>query len=230
MTSDNSPQTNLETRATRVWDLPVRLFHWLLVASLIGSWISAESGLEYIDWHMRLGYLALTLVSFRLLWGIWGSKPALFTSFLRSPRAMLEYSKTLCSRSSGNHPGHNPLGGAMALLLLVLVALQAGSGLFANDDIFTEGPLYGLVSNATSDLLTKLHHFNFNLLLAASLLHIIAVLFYLLYKRQNLIRAMLTGNMQLTKLQAASAGPQAPLWRAVLFVLVCAGAVTWLVY
>ena len=226
MTSDN----NSAPQSTRVWDLPIRLFHWLLVISLIASWITAESGLEYMDWHMRLGYLTLTLISFRILWGVWGSRPARFSSFLYSPCAMLNYAKNLHKRDSKPHPGHNPLGGAMSLLLLLLVALQAGSGLFANDDIFTEGPLYGWVSNATSDLLTTLHHLNFNLLLGAALLHILAVLFYLLYKRQNLIRAMFTGNMQLTKEQRAATQPQAPLWRALLFILICAGAITWLVY
>ncbi|MCG2633387.1 MAG: cytochrome b/b6 domain-containing protein [Gammaproteobacteria bacterium] len=222
-------EENKEIRPVRVWDLPVRLFHWLLFLSLTGSWVTAEAGLLYMDWHMWLGYTALSLVLFRLLWGIWGSRPARFSSFLRGPKTILNYSRTLGQRSSPRHPGHNPLGGVMVVVLLLLVALQGGSGLFASDDIFTEGPLYHRVSGATSDLLTTVHHLNFNLLLAAVGLHVAAVLFYLLYKRQNLIKSMFTGNMPLTKQQEPATAPQAPLWRALLLLGLSAGAITWLV-
>ena len=208
-----------------VWDWPVRLFHWALVALIAGSWASAEAGVEYMQWHMRCGYAVLTLLLFRLLWGVWGSVNARFAGFVRGPRAVLTYARAWFSRQPQHYLGHNPLGGWMVIVLLLLVAVQVGSGLFANDDIFTEGPLSGLVSKGTSDLLTFIHKRNFNLLLAASGLHVAAVLLYL-WRGENLLMAMFTGRKP-QGFYRDRPGVMAPLWRAAVCLALAAAAV-WL--
>ena len=208
---------------TAVWDWPVRLFHWVLVGLLTAAWVTAEAGIEYMHWHMRCGYAVLVLLVFRVLWGVVGSTSARFGSFVRGPRTVWAYAKSWLSRHPQHYLGHNPLGGWMVLMLLLLVAVQAGTGLFANDDIFNEGPLAGLVSAAASGLLTAVHKFNFNLLLGAVGLHVAAVLLYL-WRGDNLLKAMFTGRKPADDYQDR-AGPTAPGWLAVLCLAVAAIAV-----
>ena len=214
-----------DARDVAVWDWPVRLFHWALVALLAGCWVSAEAGVEYMQWHMRCGYAVLALLLFRLLWGIWGSFSARFASFVRGPRAVFTYARAWFSRRPQHYLGHNPLGGWMVIVLLLLVSVQAGSGLFANDDIFTEGPLYSLVGKDTSDLLTFIHKRNFNLLLLAVGLHVLAVLLYL-WRGENLLKAMFTGRKS-AGVYEDRPGAIAPLWRAAACLALVAAAV-WL--
>ncbi len=208
-----------------VWDWPVRLFHWSLVALIAGSWASAQAGVEYMQWHMRSGYAVLALLLFRLLWGVWGSVNARFAGFVRGPRAVLTYARAWFSRQPQHYLGHNPLGGWMVILLLLVVAVQAGSGLFANDDIFTEGPLAGLIGKDASDLLTFVHKLNFNLLLAVAGLHVVAVLLYL-WRGENLLVAMSPGRKP-AGVYRDRPGLMAPLWRAAACLALAAAAV-WL--
>ncbi|GAB4359195.1 MAG: cytochrome b/b6 domain-containing protein [Immundisolibacter sp.] len=212
-------------RRVRVWDGPVRLFHWLLVVFLAGGWISVEAGIEYMQWHMRCGYAVLVLLVFRLLWGVWGSDSARFRGFLRGPRAVIGYAWAWLSRRPQHFLGHNPLGGWMVVLLLVLVAVQAITGLFANDDIFNEGPLAAWVGKETSDWLTFIHKRNFNLLLAAVGLHVTAVMLYLV-RGENLVKAMFTGSKPAAE-YVDRPPVLAPWWRAVVLLALSAGAV-WL--
>ena len=177
----------------RVWDAPVRLFHWLLVALVALSVCTGYLGGNLMQWHIRSGCAILGLLIFRLLWGFAGSSTARFAHFVRGPRAALGYARGLLSRTPSHTPGHNPLGGWMVVLLLLSAALQAGSGLFSNDDIATEGPLYAKVSKATSDAISALHQANAVVLLALIGLHVAAVLYYLWYKRENLLWPMFTG-------------------------------------
>lgn len=179
------------TGAVPVWDVPVRLFHWMLVLLIAFSWLAAE--MDWMTWHMYSGYTILTLVLFRILWGVAGSTHARFSDFLHGPRALIGYVKTLPSRTAAKFAGHNPLGGLSVVLILLCVLVQAGTGLFANDDIITEGPLFRHVSKELSDWLTTIHKYNFNVLLALIGLHIAAVLYYLLWKSENLIKPMFTG-------------------------------------
>ncbi len=174
-----------------VWDLPTRLFHWSLVVLLGASWLTGEMG--EMEWHMRSGIAILTLVLFRLLWGIFGSTTARFTQFVRSPMTALGYARGLLAGKTDHYFGHNPLGGWMVLVLLMLVLVQASTGLFSNDDIFTEGPLYHLVTKSTSDWLTGIHKTLFDVLLACAALHVAAAFFYLIVKKDNLILPMITG-------------------------------------
>ncbi|MGK2940621.1 MAG: cytochrome b/b6 domain-containing protein [Immundisolibacter sp.] len=218
-------QAGNDASEVAVWDWPVRLFHWALVVLLAGSWVSAEAGVEFMTWHMRCGYGVLTLLVFRLLWGIWGSAKARFGDFVYGPRAVVVYVRAWFSRSPVHYLGHNPLGGWMVVVLLLMLLFQVATGLFANDDIFNEGPLYPLVSKGVSDLLTTLHKWNFNLLLVAVAAHVGAVLLYWL-RGENLIKAMFTGRKSNAE-YFDKAGPSAPLWLAGLSLVAGAGAV-WL--
>ena len=212
--------------STRVWDFPVRLFHWALVICIAGSWISAEVGFNGMTWHTRFGYAALTLILFRLGWGFFGGRHARFGDFLRGPATVLRYFPTMFRRHRSPYLGHNPLGGLSVLVMLVLVLVQAVTGLFADDDIFFEGPLNGWVSNKTADLLTSIHHLNFNLLIAIIAIHIVAVLWYWVWKRQNLVWPMVTGYKRES---AEPPAPPVPWWRAPVWFVVCVGAVAALV-
>jgi cytochrome b len=181
----------------KVWDAPVRLFHWLLVALITVSVSTGYIGGNLMRWHVWSGCAILGLLIFRLLWGFAGSTTARFAHFVRGPRATLGYARGLLARAPSHTPGHNPLGGWMVVLLLASAALQAGTGLFSNDDIATEGPLYDLVSKATSDAISAVHQANAVVLLTLIGLHAAAVLYYLWYKRENLLRPMITGRKEI---------------------------------
>jgi cytochrome b len=183
------------TDTIKIWDLPTRLFHWSLLGLVVACWWTAgEDG--NIDWHMRCGYAVLALLLFRLVWGVLGSSTARFASFVASPRAVLGYFAGMRS-AAVPHIGHNPAGGWMVLALLATLLAITLCGLFANDDIMSEGPLAHHVSERFSDLATAWHEGGFYTLLALVGLHIAAIAFYLLVKKDNLVRPMLTGVRQL---------------------------------
>jgi cytochrome b len=174
-----------------VWDWPLRACHWLLVVCVAGAWATHYAGLSWFDWHRRFGYVALVLVAFRIVWGVVGPYHARFGSFVRAPRDIAEY---LRGRGSWRHPaGHNPLGALSVLTLLGLLAVQAVTGLFANDDVASTGPFVGWVSGASSGALTRVHRLNSKLLLAMVALHVLAVLYYELVRGERLVRAIFTG-------------------------------------
>lgn len=183
------------TVATQVWDLPVRLFHWTLVLLIAFSWLSAE--MDWMTWHLYSGYAVLALALFRVIWGFVGSTHARFGDFLYGPGAVIAYIRTLPSRTAAKFAGHNPLGGISVVLILLCVLVQTGTGLFSNDDILTEGPLYKHISKELSDWLTTIHKYNFNVLLALIGVHVSAVLYYLVYKSENLVKPMFTGRKHL---------------------------------
>lgn len=179
----------------RVWDLPTRLFHWALVLLLGISWFTGSNGLW--EWHALSGYLLAGLLLFRLIWGILGSQTARFGDFLRGPRTVLAYLADLFGGRASTWHGHNPAGGIMVVLLLLVVAVQVGSGLFASDDILFEGPLHQFASSALAADLTRLHHLNFDILLGLAGLHVLAVLGYRFLKKQDLILPMITGRARM---------------------------------
>jgi cytochrome b len=206
-----------------VWDVAVRVFHWTLVLLLGFSWLSAE--MDWMDWHFYSGYAALTLILFRILWGFVGSTHARFGDFLYGPSAVVAYLRTLPSRTAAKFAGHNPLGGISVVLILLCVLVQAGTGMFANDDILYEGPLYKHVSKDLSDWLTTIHKYNFNVLLALAAVHVAAVLYYLFWKSENLVKPMFTGRKQLQPgIAPAHARLRSPALAAALLA-VCAAAV-----
>lgn len=208
----------------KIWDIWVRLGHWAM-AGLFGlSWWSAETG--RMDMHVTSGLAMLALLLFRLAWGFFGSETARFADFLKSPVTAAIYLVQMRHQQRDVELGHNAAGGWMVLVLLALLLFQVGTGLMADDQVLTQGPLASRVPGWTSDLATSLHVLNFDFILAAVVLHVLAVLAYLLLKRHNLIAPMFTGR----KLVPASMGPQAPrlapAWRGTLF-LVLAALIAW---
>jgi cytochrome b len=175
----------------RVWDLPTRLFHWLLLAGVITSFITVKLGGNAMVWHGRAGTFVLSLLVFRLIWGFIGSPTARFHSFVKGPKAIWLY---LQGRSLKQVSiGHNPLGALSVLALLGLFLLQALTGLGTSDDIFFDGPLVQTLSSDTVSRLTSLHKSTEPFLIALVTLHVAAITFYQLVKKTNLIRPMITG-------------------------------------
>ena len=204
-----------------VWDVPVRLFHWALAVLVVFSYTTGKLGGSWLEWHMRSGYTILALLAFRLAWGIVGSETARFTSFLRGPRATLSYVRGLRSRRGPAVLGHNPMGGWMIVLMLAILAVQATSGLFADDEIATQGPLAVKVSNAFVAKMSALHSYNQWVVVAAVALHVAAIAFYQGYLKADLVGPMIHGKVEV---RAPQATPKpAPGWlAAALFAAACA--------
>lgn len=218
------PRTLNVPAATRlVWDLPVRLAHWLLVVAVAGSWATHYAGVEWFAWHRRLGYLVLVLVAFRVAWGFVGTRHARFASFVRGPRAVLDF---LRGRGNTESVGHSPLGALSVLVLLALLLVQALTGLYANDEIMNAGPFYGWIDPGLSNRITTLHRDNSEWLLAMMALHVLAVAWYALLRRRALVRAMVTGHKdaRIVPEDAAIPGSRLPLALAIVlaFALVLA--------
>lgn len=222
--NSTTPQPN----GVRVWDLPTRLFHWTLVVLVVFSFITAEIGGNAMDWHMRSGYAILTLVLFRVLWGLAGSHHARFVNFVRHPREALRQARDLLAGGGERHAGHSPLAALSVLALLASLGLQAITGLFANDDIATEGPLARFVSDATSHLLTKLHEMNQGVLYALIALHLAAIAYCFFVKRENLVKPMITGDKRGLDARPIDDGPLLRL-RALVLVALAGGLVAYVV-
>lgn len=206
-----------------VWDLPTRLFHWLLVALIVAQWLTAELLADSLDMHMLLGYVTLGLLLFRLLWGLVGSKYARFSDFIYTPKAIVSY---LNNPNSQQSIGHNPLGGLMVLLLLTLVLLQAVSGLFISDEVLANGPYNSALSSDWIARMEWLHHNVFNWLLYAIAVHIAAIVWYKVVKKQNLLIAMFSGKKAIHKAQSI---PSSRLLLALVLVLLVSAFIYWLV-
>lgn len=175
-----------------VWDLPIRIFHWLLAASIPAAIVTGMIGGDLIEWHGRLGLFILGLIIFRLIWGVVGSRTARFVNFVRGPRAILDY-----LRGEWRGIGHNPLGALSVLGLLAIISAQIGTGLFANDDITFQGPLAYLIESESSNHMRSLHALLKYGLIAMVSLHVVAIIFYVRFKRENLVRPMLTGRKEI---------------------------------
>jgi cytochrome b len=203
-----------------VWDLPLRLFHWLLVLSVLAAFVTGELGGNLIDWHGRIGLLIFGLLVFRIVWGFVGTAHARFANFLPTPARIKAY---LQGQWQGH--GHNPLGALSVIALLSVMATLVGTGLFSSDDIAFHGPLFNLVDKSFSDTLSKLHNQAFTLLELLVGLHIAAIIFYVRVKKDNLVLAMLTGKKVVAKDHAA------PLLRTsikrLLLALVISGVAIW---
>jgi cytochrome b len=206
----------------KVWDIPTRLFHWAIVVLVATSYLSVR--FDRIDLHLLSGYTMLTLLLFRLAWGFVGSETSRFSQFLRSPLAGLRHLAQFTRREPDDQVGHNEAGGWMVLVLLGLLAVQVGTGLFSNDDIYTKGPLAHWVSKAASDQLTAIHAFNFNLILGAIGLHVVAIIAYAAIKKHNLLRPMITGRK---RLPGATRQPRMASPLLALLLLVLAGCLVW---
>jgi cytochrome b len=207
----------------RLWDAPTRIVHWALVVLIGFAWWSGET--DHLEWHRIAGYAAAGLLVFRLIWGFWGSASARFAGFVKGPAATLAYARTLPSRAKTDWPGHNPLGAWSVLAILAVLIAQVVTGLFATDiDQLDSGPLSDRVSFDLSRSFSHWHHLAFQVLEVLVVLHVAAVVFYLAWKRANLVWAMVTGR------QSFPDDPKlafAPLWRSVLAAVIAAAIAWW---
>lgn len=215
--------TDAPPAAAKLWDLPTRITHWALVVLILVSWLTGGENMQVHRWS---GYGVIGLLVFRLYWGFFGSESARFTHFVKGPGATVGYLKTMGQRTAGDLVGHSPVGAVSVVLLLLVMLLQVSLGLFASDiDGIESGPLSHLVDFDTSRLASDWHELTFRVLQALVVLHIAAIAFYAIWKRQNLITAMITG-------KRVFSGPApslkfAPVWSFVIGVVI-AVAVAWL--
>jgi cytochrome b len=214
--------------STRVWDLPTRIFHWTLAFCVFSLLITGFRGGDAMPWHYRFGYCVLTLLLFRLVWGIVGGKWSRFTSFIYTPSNIIRYLK---GQSDPHHTiGHTPLGALSVFAMIILLLVQIGTGLISDDEISAAGPLTKFVSNATVSLASS-YHVTIGKILVIFLIitHLAAILFYFYKKRENLIKPMLHGNKLLPNSTPASVDTAATRALALAILLACAAAVYWLV-
>ncbi len=202
-----------------VWDLPLRLFHWLFALSLIASYVTAKLGFDWMQYHFYLGYFAIGLLVFRVIWGFIGPQHARFSSFLQKPAVVWNYAQHMFDRNSTPSVGHNPVGGLMVVVMLLLTIVQVSTGLFATDAVIWTGPYYPSVKSSTASILSTIHSVNVNIILGAVGLHVLAIIYYHTFKKQSLVPAMFTGYKP-----AALVPPHRAIQTSQLFkaVIVCA--------
>jgi cytochrome b len=191
------PETALSPTATArfVWDLPTRVFHWLLAGLVVFSYITGKAGGPWMDWHMRSGYAILALLVFRLAWAFAGPVHARFGSFVRGPRAALRYGRTLLAGTPARVEGHNPLGGWMVVLMIAALTVQATTGLFSDDDSSHTGPLAAKVSEAAVGRMSALHYYNHWFLMTLVAVHVAAIGWYQWRWKMDLVRPMVVGRV-----------------------------------
>jgi cytochrome b len=181
-------------KKVRVWDLPIRLFHWALAVLIGVAVITQNIGGNAMEWHFRAGYAVLALLGFRIVWGLIGSRYARFSSFLYHPSTIIGYLRGHKDALKEKYIGHNPLGSLSVIALLGVTLAQAVTGLFANDDIAYDGPLVKFISKDLSDSVTWFHkEVSATLIYVLVCMHVAAVAFYYFRKRQNLVKPMITG-------------------------------------
>ncbi len=213
------------TNKLLIWDVPLRIFHWSLVLTLVGLWYTSEQDNGYFEYHFLLGYIALGLVIFRLVWGFLGTKHSLFVNFVTSPTELKGYLQS----NSKTYAGHNPAGSLMVVFMLITILAQAVSGLFLTDDIIFSGPYYGSVGDGLERVFNLVHRNGFDVILAAIILHIAAVLFYEKVKGEALIGAMVHGKKSDKFVSKNSGIKSSKLLVALLLVVVVTVFVYWLV-
>lgn len=206
-----------------VWDLPTRLFHWLLVATIIALYITAKRG--DMPLHFKFGEFMIGLLIFRIIWGLIGPRHARFVNFIRGPGSILAY-----LRGTLHSVGHNPLGAGMVVLMLLLLVVQVTTGLFSTDDIAYVGPYNASVSHLLGKQLTSIHHKNFNLILAAVVLHLCAITFYTFVKKERLVPAMIHGGKAAEQVPAHEAIASSQLVKALIVIAIAGGCVFWLLH
>ncbi|MET0311258.1 MAG: cytochrome b/b6 domain-containing protein [Burkholderiaceae bacterium] len=212
--------------ALRVWDLPTRLFHWLLAACVIGLVVTGKIGGNAMVWHARLGYAVGALLVFRFAWGFVGGRWSRFGAFLYSPRSTLAY---LRGRAHPDHLiGHNPLGALSVFALLAILAVQVGTGLISDDEIAFTGPLNRFVASAIGLAATGWHKgYGQWIIISLVVLHVAAILFYVLVKRETLVRPMITGDKEASSGTPPSDDGAGKRVLGALLFAACAGLAWW---
>lgn len=219
----------------RVWDLPTRLFHWSLAATTVALVVTAKLGGNAMQWHLRLGYVMLTLLLFRLVWGLIGGHWSRFANFVPTPARLArhltgkEYEDPQ-QVADAQRLGHSPLGALSVLGMLAALVAQLVSGLMSDDEIAFAGSLSRFVSGEWVGQATWFHKdVGQYLLIGLVVLHLLAITFYVLVRRQPLVRAILYGDKHLTEGSThatASRDDAASRTLATLVVTLC-GLVAW---
>jgi cytochrome b len=223
--SDPAPMRHGQ-QAVRVWDLPTRLFHWSLVLCVVGSFASAWIGGNAMSWHLRFGYAVCALLAFRIVWGFAGGRWSRFANFVYSPATLARYLRGANRDHEHLDVGHNPLGSASVFAMLLVLLAQVASGLFADDEIATTGPLNKFVSNAMGLWFSAYHEaIGQWLLLALIALHVAAILTYRLRLRTDLIGPMISGDKLLPSGVPASQDDRSTRALAVVLLTACAAVV-----
>lgn len=231
-----------------VWDLPLRLFHWLFALSLMLLWLTAELGVDYRQYHFYLGYFVLFLLIFRVIWGFIGTRYARFSEFFPTFKKIYSYNKKEINqlvsqeklKASANKDtkhgnelshseplGHNPLGAIMVFVMLLLALMQATSGLFISDDILFDGPYFGVLSSTWQSVANNVHHYAFNGLLAAIAMHISAIIYHEKCKKHPLVIPMINGKKLVNN--PSDAITHSALIKALFVAMLSAGCVYWIV-
>ncbi|AOW11814.1 cytochrome B [Hydrogenophaga crassostreae] len=214
--------------ATRIWDLPTRLFHWALAICVVGLVVTANIGGNAMNWHFRFGYSVLTLLLFRISWGFVGGRWSRFVSFVYSPASLLRHLR-------GESPatftaGHSPTGALSVFAMLLVLLAQVGSGLFADDDIAFAGPLSALVSGDTVSLATGYHkEVGKVILIVLVALHLLAIAYYKWVRKEDLVRPMFAGDKVLSTPVEPSKDTAATRLLALGLLLLCAYGVNRLI-
>ncbi|GLS82535.1 cytochrome b/b6 domain-containing protein [Paraferrimonas haliotis] len=224
MTPSANNSSTPSSQKVPVWDLPIRLFHWLSIACFIGLWWSADSA--EMSLHMIFGYCFATLLLMRLVWGVMGSDTARFSQFVVAPKKALAYLTLLLQGKLPPTAGHNPLGGYMVVLMLAVMLVQLVTGLFSSDEIFTEGPLAQYASAEWVSWLTWLHKNNFDLLLICAAIHIAAVAIHSI-KGEKLIAAMIHGRKPAAQIQPGTSLRFVAFWKAALLMTITGVPIYW---
>ena len=215
-----------ELRAVRVWDLPTRLVHWVLALAVVGSVVTAKIGGNATAWHFRLGYLVLGLLLFRIVWGVVGGHWSRFATFVRGPGTVLRYLRGQARPDEHLDVGHNPLGAGSVIALLTILAVQVSTGLIADDEIASVGPLNRFVDTATGLAATAWHKTGGQwIIVGLVVLHIAAIVFYKVRHDKDLVGPMLRGDKQLAEDAPASADDIRARVKAVAIAAVVAAAV-----
>jgi len=219
--------TKPQRTQVKIWDLPVRFFHWAIVLLFIAAYVTNSLGPTYFKYHLWSGYAMILLVSFRIVWGFVGTHHARFANFIKNPAFTLKYAVSLLKKSDQHYLGHNPLGAIMVVILLVAILIQAMTGLFSNDEIFNLGPLYGYISDELSLKLTSIHRQLFYWISGAVALHIAAVLVHIIWKRDNIIKAMFTGKKSIQTLTNETTIHSSKTWLAIIILAGLALILAW---
>ena len=213
-------------QSVRIWDLPTRLFHWLLSLAVVAMLATGMIGGEALNLHMRIGYGVFALLLFRLAWGVVGGRWSRFASFVPTPARLARYLKG--GASAAELAGHNPLGALSVLAMLAALGLQVGAGLFSDDEIAYSGPLAARVSSAAVKLATRYHTTLGKLLvIALVILHVAAIVWYQRHGRK-LVRPMVSGDKALAE-PVPAARDDALTRAAALVLLALAGGVVYAV-
>ncbi|MFK7822976.1 MAG: cytochrome b/b6 domain-containing protein [Oligoflexales bacterium] len=215
----------------KIWSLPIRLFHWLLVALLIFNYYTGKwgDGVDSMDYHEKAGIALLSLLIFRLFWGLWGDTTVRFLYFVPSPQKLLKYMPKMFKPESSHSIGHSPSAAMGTLMLLICLLVQSVSGLFTTDDILTEGPLCSAVDGSVCSFFTQVHYINSYVLLVCIGLHLAAIAFYGIYKKESLIPAMINGKKWLPQdLKPVVSNLKYPNLLFAFLTMIGSGALVWL--